>query len=156
MPAATVIVEPPRIDGSASGKTRPPSCRTRGRGLATIATMLDREPPTLSQVAAAHGLSALTLIRSLHVGVVAITLAAPSVVYSATQSGGIMAFVQSGIDSAVGEHLGTGQAIPRWPVLRPSDILSVDPAEKYAPTIDIRWTKASSAESAWIVVIEPG
>jgi hypothetical protein len=110
----------------------------------------------LSAMVAAHGLSALTLIRSLQVGVVAIALAAPSVVYSAMQSGGIVAFVQSGIDSAVGEHLGTGQAIPRWPVLRPSDILSVDPAGKYAPTIDIRWTKASSAESRQQVLQQYG
>jgi hypothetical protein len=101
----------------------------------------------VSAMLAAHGISALTLTRSLQAGVVALALAAPSVAYGATQSGGIVAFVRSGITSAVGEHLGTGQAIPRWPVSRPGDILGIDPAEKFAPVIGIRWTKDSSAES---------
>jgi hypothetical protein len=110
----------------------------------------------VSAMFAVHGFNPLTLMRSLQIGVVALALAAPSVLYAATQSGGIVAFVQSGIHSAVGEHLGTGQAIPRWTVSRPGDVLIVDPAEKYAPTIGIRWTKGSSAESRQQVLQEYG
>jgi hypothetical protein len=96
---------------------------------------------------AAHGVSAVAVTRCLQSGAVAIAIVAPSVLYASAQNGGVAAFVRGGITAAFEEHRGTGQAIPRWPVYRPSGLLSVDPARKYAPTIDIRWTEDSSAAS---------
>ena len=101
---------------------------------------------TLAMVAA-HGLSVATITRCLQSGTVAAALVMPWLVFGSVQVGGPARFVQSGLITASEEHFTTRQEAPRWPVRRVGDIIDIDPATLYAPTIGIRWTRDSSLES---------
>ena len=98
-------------------------------------------------IIAAHGLRILTLTRCLQAGAVAVVLVAPWLAFASAHTGGLTAFVQSGLTAASEEHRSTGRVVPRWPLRQGHDIVRVDDAERYAPTIGMRWTRDSSAAS---------
>jgi hypothetical protein len=103
----------------------------------------------------AHGLSRQTMAACARAGIVALALIAPWLIYASVQLGGLGRFVESGTIAAVEEHV-TGQTVPRWPVLRVSDLIDVETPEPYAPTFGVRWTHDSSAESRARVLAEYG
>lgn len=96
---------------------------------------------------AAHGVSALTVRRCLQSGAVALAIVVPWLAFASAQAGGLPRFVQSGITAATEEHRSTGQAVPRWPVRRPADVVRIDDRARYAPEIDIRWADDSPPDA---------
>jgi hypothetical protein len=100
---------------------------------------------TLAMIAA-HGASVHTLKECVRAGLVTIALVAPWLVFASVQMNGLGPFVQSGMTAAVEEHI-AGQTMPRWPLFRLSDLVSVDRRELYAPSIGVRWTRDSTPES---------
>ncbi|HVQ14718.1 MAG TPA: hypothetical protein VMS40_14050 [Vicinamibacterales bacterium] len=105
---------------------------------------------TLAMIAA-HGVSVQTLRECVRAGVVTIALVAPWLAFAAVEMHGLGRFVESGMTAAVEEHI-AGQTIPRWPLNRLSDLVTVDRPEAYAPSIGLRWTRDSSAESRQQVI----
>jgi hypothetical protein len=101
---------------------------------------------TLAMVAA-HGFRLLTLVRCGQAGAAALVLVTPYLVLASAHAGGLVAFVQSGLTAAYEEHRSTGRVLPSWPVRHGRDLVAIDPAEKYAPEIGIRWTRDSSADA---------
>ena len=89
----------------------------------------------------------LTVVRCVQAGAAAIALVTPYLVFASAYAGGLVAFVQSGVTAASEEHRSTGRVLPSWPVRHGRDLVAVDPAEKYAPEIGIRWTRDSSADA---------
>jgi len=100
---------------------------------------------------AAHGVSARTLGECVRAGLVTIALVAPWLVFASVEMHGLGRFVETGMTAAVEEHI-AGQTIPRWPLNRLSDVVSVDRPEAYAPSIGLRWTRDSTAESRQQVI----
>ncbi len=105
---------------------------------------------TLAMVAA-HGISLKALGESVRAGLVSIALVAPWLMFAAIQMNGLGAFIQSGLTAAVQEHI-AGQTMPQWAVVKPSDVIAVDPPEQYAPSIGLRWTRDSSPDSRQQVI----
>ena len=105
---------------------------------------------TLAMIAA-HGVSVTALGSCVRAGAVTIALVAPWLVFASVQMHGLGPFVQSGMTAAVEEHL-SQQTAPRWPLVRLSDLVSVDRQESYAPSIGLRWTRDSSAASRQQVI----
>lgn len=97
-------------------------------------------------MAAAHGMSLRALGESARAGAVSLALVAPWLTFAAVQMHGLGPFIQSGMTAAVQEHI-AGQSLPRWPVVKPSDVIDVDRPEQYAPSIGLRWTRDSSPDS---------
>jgi hypothetical protein len=100
---------------------------------------------------AVHGVSLKALGETARAGVVAIVLVAPWLTFAAIQMNGLAAFIQSGTTAAVQEHI-AGQTMPRWAVVRLSDVIDVDRPEQYAPVIGLRWTRDSSPDSREAVI----
>jgi hypothetical protein len=98
-------------------------------------------------IVAAHGVRIVTVQRCMQAGLAAMLLVTPYVVFASVQAGGFVAFVHSGITAVSEEHRTTGRVLPSWPVRHGRDLVGVDPAEKYAPDIGIRWTADSSADA---------
>jgi hypothetical protein len=92
---------------------------------------------------AAHGLHAVTVIRSIQAGVVAILCTLPYLVYAAVQTGGVVPLVRDGLTATVEEHRGAHE-YPSWPIRRRADVIAVDAPADYAPEIVIRWTHDSA------------
>jgi len=89
---------------------------------------------------AAHGVTRMWVSRCLLAGGVAFGLVAPFLVYASLQTGGVTNFLRTEIAAAVGEHEGAHSL----PMVRVGDVLHVDEAEAYAPTIGIRWSDDST------------
>jgi len=104
---------------------------------------------------ASHGASLAALKECVRAGAVTIALVAPWVIFASLQTHGFAAYLQSGTTAAVEEHA-TGQTWPRWPLVRLSDVVSVDGADRYAPSIGVRWTRESSPESRQRVIDQYG
>jgi hypothetical protein len=104
---------------------------------------------------AAHGVSLSALKACLRAGIVTITLVSPWLVFAAVQVNGLGRFVESGMTAAVQEQI-AGQELPRWPLVRLSDLVSVDPSEQYAPSIGLRWTRDSSQAARQRVIEQYG
>jgi hypothetical protein len=104
---------------------------------------------------AAHGVSLSALAACVRAGMVTIALVAPWLVFAAVQVQGFGRFVESGLTAAVEEHV-AGQTLPRWPLVRLSDLVSVDRSELYAPLIGLRWTPDSSHESRQRIIQQYG
>ena len=105
---------------------------------------------TLAMVAA-HGLSVRALGECVRAGLVTIALVAPWLVFASVQMHGLGRFVESGMTAALEEHV-SQQALPRWPLFRLTDVVSVDQPEMYAPSIGLRWTRDSTPESRQQVI----
>jgi hypothetical protein len=100
---------------------------------------------------AAHGVRLQALRESVRAGLVTIALVAPWLAFASVEMHGLGRFVESGMTAAVQEHI-SGQTMPRWPLSRLSDLVSVDPQEAYAPSIGLRWTRDSTAASRQQVI----
>ncbi len=100
---------------------------------------------------AAHGVSLQTVRESVRAGLVTVALVAPWLVYASVEMHGLGRFIESGMTAAVEEHI-SGQTMPRWPLSRVSDLVSVDRQDAYAPSIGLRWTRDSTAESRQQVI----
>jgi hypothetical protein len=109
---------------------------------------------TLAMVAA-HGVSLRALKGCLRAGIVTIALVSPWLVFAAVQVNGLGRFVESGMTAAVQEQI-AGHELPRWPLVRLSDLVSVDRSEQYAPSIGLRWTRDSSQEARQRVIEQYG
>jgi len=105
---------------------------------------------TLAMVAA-HGLSVRALGECVRAGLVTIALVAPWLVFASMQMHGFGRFVESGLTAALEEHV-SQQGLPRWPVFRVTDVVSVDQPAMYAPSIGLRWTRDSTPESRQQVI----
>lgn len=95
---------------------------------------------------AAHGVRLQALKESVRAGVLTVALVAPWLVYASVEMHGLGRFVESGMIAAVQEHV-SSQTMPRWPLSRLSDLVSVDPPAAYAPSIGLRWTRDSTPQS---------
>jgi hypothetical protein len=109
---------------------------------------------TLAMIAA-HGVSLEAMAGCVRAGTVTIALVAPWLIFASMQLGGFGRFVQIGTTTAVEEHA-TGQTLPRWPLVRLADLISVDPPGLYAPAIGLRWTRDSTQESRRRVIDQYG
>ena len=105
---------------------------------------------TLAMIAA-HGVSVRMLKACVQAGLVTIALVAPWLLFASVEMHGLGRFVESGMTAAVEEHI-AGQTMPQWPLYRVSDLVSVDRPESYAPSIGLRWTRDSTAESRQQVI----
>ena len=105
---------------------------------------------TLAMIAA-QGVSVGMMRECVRAGAVTIALVAPWLVFASVQMHGIGRYVESGMTAAVEEHI-SQQTIPKWPLLHLADLVSVDPSERYAPSIGLRWTRDSSPESRQQVI----
>jgi hypothetical protein len=101
-------------------------------------------------VVAADGFRLASLGRCALAGAVMLGLVAPFLVYVQLVVG-LPAYGQTAVVQAQVEHLSHGTH--QWPLLRfGSNLFTVEPAEKYAPTVTLRWSAASSpAERQQIV-----
>jgi hypothetical protein len=104
---------------------------------------------------AAHGVSLAALRACVRAGVATIALVTPWLVYVSMQMDGLGQFIQSGTTAAVQEHV-TGQTVPRWPLVRLADLVSIESPDIYAPAIGLRWTRDSSRESRQKVIDQYG
>jgi len=100
---------------------------------------------------AVHGVSLQTVRESVRAGLVTVALVAPWLVFASVEMHGLGRFIESGMTAAVEEHI-SGQTMPRWPLSRLSDLVSVDRQDAYAPSIGLRWTRDSTAESRQQVI----
>jgi hypothetical protein len=96
-------------------------------------------------VLSAHGLRVISAVRCSLAGATTLLLVAPFLVY-VHLTVGLPEYAQTGMVAAQVEH--TTHGPHQWPLLRfYGTLFEIEPAEDYAPTINIRWTSASSPET---------
>lgn len=94
---------------------------------------------------AAHGFSRTWIARCTVAGGVMLALIAPLMIY-AQLTFGLPQYIQTGLAVAWTEH--TTQGPHAWPILRfAGSIVSIEPADVYAPVVTIRWTQGSSIDA---------
>ncbi|HET9361700.1 MAG TPA: hypothetical protein VFO58_18235 [Vicinamibacterales bacterium] len=92
-------------------------------------------------VVAAHGIRPVTLVHSSLAGAMMLALVAPYLLY-VQLTVGLPGYVRTGAIAARVEH--TTQGPHAWPLVRlAGGILVAEPADRYAPTIGLRWTAGS-------------
>ena len=93
---------------------------------------------------AAHGASRLLVTRCLTAGAVTVALVAPFLLYVQLVYG-LVPYVQTGLAAARVEHASHGTH--EWPLVRyASELVTFEPAERFAPAIGLRWNPSSSPE----------
>jgi hypothetical protein len=101
---------------------------------------------------AAHGLHWLVAIRLGQAAAVSLVGIAPVLVLASVTIG-LGPYIQAGVAIGSGQHVTTNtHAWPRWPIRRLPDIVRLDAAEAFAPTVSLRWTEGSSAAERSAVV----
>jgi hypothetical protein len=91
---------------------------------------------------AAHGLHVAAIRRCLTAGAAMFAIVAPFFGYVQATIG-LPEYIQTGVAAAQTEHVTQGPH--QWPVLRfGKSAVVIDPREKYAPTVGIRWIATSS------------
>ena len=95
-------------------------------------------------VVAVHGFRLLSVTRCSVAAATMLAVLAPFLLY-VQFTVGLLEYAQTGLAAAQVEHVTQGPH--QWPLLRLWGALSaIDPAERYAPIVGIRWTAASSPE----------
>ena len=95
-------------------------------------------------VAAAHGFRRISVARCSIAAATMLALMSPFLLY-VQLTVGLLEYVQTGFTAARVEHVTQGPH--QWPLFRLwGSLFTIEPAERYAPTIGIRWSAASSAE----------
>jgi hypothetical protein len=103
---------------------------------------------------AAHGWRAQTFTRTAVAAVTMVALLAPFFVYVQAVLG-LPEFVQTGFVQAEVEH--TSQGPHEWPLLRyAGHIVTIAPAEPYAPIVGIRWSAAAGRDARKAVLARYG
>jgi hypothetical protein len=96
-------------------------------------------------VIAAHGVGRVSLARCCLAATTALMLIAPYLIYVQLTMG-LRNYLESGFVQVRAEH--TTVSPHEWPLVRfAGDILNVEPATGYAPTIRLRWVRNSSPEN---------
>jgi hypothetical protein len=92
----------------------------------------------------AHGVGTLSLSRGAVAAATMLALMAPFLGYVHATIG-LPEYMQTGVAAAATEHVTQGPH--EWPLLRfGRNVIVVEPADRYAPTIAIRWSPESSLE----------
>ena len=93
---------------------------------------------------AAHGVGRLLVSRCLTAGAVTLALIAPFLIYVQLVYG-LVPYMQTGLAAARVEHSTHGTH--EWPLVRyASELVTFEPAERFAPIIGLRWNASSSPE----------
>ncbi len=95
-------------------------------------------------VIAAHGVTGLAVRRGATAAATTIVCLLPFLLY-VQLCYGLMPYVQAGLAQAQDEHAAHGTH--EWPLLRyASQLIAFEPAERFAPTIGLRWNRSSSTD----------
>ena len=99
---------------------------------------------TIVTLVVVHGLTRPMVVRSCQAGALALLVATPYLAWVQAQRG-VMAYITDGrsvLGAEFAEH--SPFAMPAWPVHGWSDLIALDSAVRYAPTIHIRWAPDST------------
>ena len=98
-------------------------------------------------VVAAHGFSRLAAVRLTQAAAVAVVVVSP-ILLLASATIGLRSYVESGLTMFSAQHTTSNtHTWPKWPVRRVSDVIRLDRAEEFAPTVGLRWTDDSTADA---------
>jgi hypothetical protein len=107
-------------------------------------------------VVAAHGLSRLAAVRLAHAAAVAVVAISPNLLL-ASATMGLRSYIESGLTMWNAQHTTSNtHTWPKWPVRGAGDIIRLDRAEEFAPTVGLRWTDDSSAEARATILARYG
>ena len=96
-------------------------------------------------VIVAHGFRRATFVRGSLAGLTTLALVAPFLLYVQVVAS-LPAYVHAGLVAAQAEHARHG--VHQWPLLRfGNGVFDIEPADRFTPTIGLRWRPDSSLES---------
>ncbi len=107
-------------------------------------------------VVAAHGSSRLAAVRLAQAAAVAVVMVSP-ILLLASATIGLRSYIESGLTMFSAQHTTSNtHTWPKWPVRRLSDVIRLDGAEEFAPTVGLRWTDDSPADARATVLARYG